>query len=119
MKHKKLLSFGEKLLLFDYENHERKVLANPAKYDKQGFIPMVAKARAENKEHIRIWRGNIYMADQVILKSLGAFTEDDECGSCGWYCYIFLNQVAYEKHMKRKEEFYLEQLGMFFQAGIL
>lgn len=114
MKIKKIHTDLEKLMLFDYKNFEKKVLTNPQKYDKHGFIPLIEKARKEGEKVIKIWRGHIYLADLHIIKSLGAYHEDDEMGSCGWYCCIFLDEETYKNHMQRKEDHFIEQLCLFY-----
>ncbi len=100
-------------MLFDYENFKKKVLENPQKYDKQGFIPLIEKARKEGEKVIKIWRGDMYLADRHILESLGAYHEDDEMGSCGWYCCIFLDKETYKSHIQRKVDHFIEQLCLF------
>jgi hypothetical protein len=110
MKLKKELSFGGKFMLFDYKNFKKKVLADIPKYDKQGFVEMIRKARESELLVIEIWKGEIYLADQYILEHLETFREYDELGACGWNLLIFLTKEAHENYLKRKEEHFVEQL---------
>ena len=116
---KKTISFYEQMMKFDFKSYKKEVMTFPHKYDNQKFIRRIRRARVKNKEWIRIWRGKIYLSDLYILEKYGCYHEDEEMGSCGWLCYIFLSKESHKKYLKDKENHLIKCLSSFREAGII